>query len=404
MKRTKIYSDNIDAAAIEQFDSAMEQPFTVEGALMPDAHKGYSLPIGAVVATKGVVVPAWVGYDIGCGMCALKLDGINIHDIRITSKLIFEGIYSAIPVGFNKNTKVGKYSDDRLTEQGKVIANKKEYRKSLCSLGGGNHFIEIGVDESDDVWVIVHSGSRGVGHGIASYYMSLASNDPEKAGTDFDLKNTKLKKFNPDGYDVYRAKYIAKQTGKSKPKEGHFSFDVNSKNGKDYIQDLNWCLDYALENRKQMILRTVDVIKTIINMPDYTPDIDTLINRNHNHVVEKDGLWIHRKGATHAEDGFLGVIPGNMRDGSFIVRGKGNPESLYSSSHGAGRVLGRKQAERELKTKDFIDIMIGITAKVDSETLDESPMAYKDIFEVMRLQSDLVEVLYHVKPIINIKG
>ena len=133
-------------------------------------------------------------------------------------------------------------------------------------------------------------------------------------------------------------------------------------------------------------------------------DWEHLINRNHNHAEEKDGLWIHRKGATHAEDGMMGVIPGNMRDGSFIVRGKGNPDSLYSSSHGAGRVIGRKQAKRELDLEDFKLTMKGVTAMVGEDTLDESPMAYKDIFEVMRLQADLVDMIHHITPIVNVKG
>lgn len=216
-KPYKIYALDLEEKVLDQFYDSMKQDSIVTGALMPDAHLGYTLPIGAVVAARNTIYPAMVGYDIGCGMCALKLNGISVHDIRLTSKLIFEGIYSSIPVGFNKNSKTGNYSDNRLTDQGKIIASKKQYRKSLCSLGGGNHFIEIGADEQDDVWIIVHSGSRGVGHGIASYYMSLASNDPEKAGTDFDLKNTQFKRFNPDNYDAHRDKYIAKQVGKSKP-------------------------------------------------------------------------------------------------------------------------------------------------------------------------------------------
>ena len=131
---------------------------------------------------------------------------------------------------------------------------------------------------------------------------------------------------------------------------------------------------------------------------------NSLINRNHNHAEKKDGLWIHRKGATHAEEGMMGVIPGNMRDGSFIVRGKGNPDSLFSSSHGAGRVMGRKQAKRELNVEDFKAAMQGVTALANESTLDESPLAYKDIFEVMRLQADLVDTIHHITPIVNVKG
>jgi tRNA-splicing ligase RtcB len=403
-KHTKIYAEVLEPTALAQFDSAMEQDFTVEGALMPDAHTGYSLPIGAVIATKDVVVPAWVGYDIGCGMCALKLEGINDLDIINNSKEIFERIYETIPVGFNINERAMKYSLDGLTDEGKSIADKKKWGRSLGSLGGGNHFIEIGNDEDFNVWVVIHSGSRGVGHGMAAHYMTLASSDPVKLRAEFDLANKDLLKFNPDQYDEYKAKYVAKKQGRLRPKEGHYGFNVNSQEGKDYIQDLNWCLDFALANRKEMMTRVVNAITEILDLSCFELDFSELINRNHNHAEERAGLWIHRKGATQAEKGMMGVIPGNMRDGSFIVRGKGNPESLFSSSHGAGRVMGRKEAQRKLNVEDFEETMKGIQAPVGEGTLDESPYVYKNIFNVMELQEELVEVVAHIKPIVNIKG
>ena len=342
---TKIYAEVLEETAMEQFESAMAQPFSVKGALMPDAHTGYSLPIGAVVATDGMIMPAWVGYDIGCGMCALKLDGINDLDIMFHSNEIFDLIYKRIPVGFNINQKGKDYNLDGLSITGTEIAEKKNHHRALGSLGGGNHFIEIGHDGDNAVWVVIHSGSRGVGHGIATYYMKLA---------------------HPEG----------------KAEEGHHGFHVESQDGKDYIQDMNWCLDFALANRREMMERVINVITEVLDLSCYELDFSEMINRNHNHAAERDGLWIHRKGATHAEEGMMGVIPGNMRDGSFIVKGKGNPESLYSSSHGAGRVLGRKEAKRTLNMEDFKKIMKG----------------------VMKLQKDLVEVISHIKPLINIKG
>lgn len=366
-KPHKIYADYAEDMAIAQFISAMEQDFAVKGALMPDTHTGYSLPIGAAVATKDVVVPAWVGYDIGCGMCALRLDGIDADQLIKNAAEIFKRIYEAIPVGFNINEKGIDYSLEGLTDIGKEIAEKKNFKRALGTLGGGNHFIEIGVDEVYNVWVVIHSGSRGVGHGIATHYMKAA---------------------HPEG----------------KAKEGHFGFTTDSDEGKAYIQDLNWCLDYALANRKRMMERVVDVVAASLDLSCYELDFSELINRNHNHAIEKDGLWIHRKGATHAEDGMLGVIPGNMRDGSFIVRGKGNPDSLYSSSHGAGRVLGRRKAKETLDMEEFSKSMEGIIALVSESTLDESPLAYKNIFEVMDNQEDLVEIIAHISPLINIKG
>lgn len=368
MKNTiKIYAEALEPLALEQFESAMALPFVVDGALMPDAHAGYALPIGAVVATDGMVMPAWVGYDIGCGMCALRLDGIPLIGIKQHAEAIFDAIYKAVPVGFAVNGRDIEYSLDGLTEIGREIAIQKKYMKALGSLGSGNHFIEIGSDAEESVWVIIHCGSRGVGYGLATHYMKLA---------------------NPEGL----------------AKDGHWGFPVDSHEGQDYITDLNWALNYALANRKEIMQRVVQCITDSLEISGYNLDLSELINQNHNHAVERNGLWIHRKGATHAEDNMMGVIPGCMRDGSFIVRGKGNPDSLYSSSHGAGRVLGRKQAKRELNIDDFKSEMVGITAKVDESTLDESPFAYKNIHEVMALQADFVEVVAHVKPIINIKG
>ncbi len=404
MKNTKIYAEVLEDTAVEQFESAMEQPFVTYGALMPDAHAGYSLPIGAVVATKDVVLPAWVGYDIGCGMCALRLDGIQREELEANRKDIFDFIYKKIPVGFSSNQKPKAYSLDGLTDKGKEIATIKKHDRALGSLGGGNHFIEIGHDEEDNIWVVIHSGSRGVGHGIAAHYMTVASSDPKKIEEEFDAKSENLLKHNPGNYDRLKAKYVAKKVGKLRPKEGHFGFDVDSQNGKDYLQDLAWCLDFALANRKEMMTRVVNAITEVLSISCYELDFSELINRNHNHATERDGLWIHRKGATHAEKGMMGVIPGNMKDGSFIVRGKGNPESLYSSSHGAGRVMGRKQAMRELNLDEFKETMKDVTALVEESTLDESPLAYKDIHDVMRLQKDLVDVVAQVKPLINIKG
>lgn len=397
-----VYADILEESAKEQFDSAMEQDFVISGALMPDAHTGYSLPIGAVVATRDVVVPAWVGYDIGCGMCALKLGGISLSDIDVYKKDIFDLIYKNIPVGFNRNKIENNYSLVGLTNHSKKIAHDKSFVYALGSLGGGNHFIEIGYDDEENVWIIIHSGSRGVGHAIATYYMTLASSDKELLSKEFDEGHKEVLKHNPNRYDQIKNNWLDKKMGRSRPKEGHFPLYVDSQSGKDYIQDLNWCLDFALANRKEMMNRVIKVLNLFILNDIHS--IGEIINRNHNHVVEHDGLWVHRKGATHAEEGMMGVIPSNMRDGSFIVRGKGNPDSLYSSSHGAGRVMGRRQAKRVLDIDGFSKSMEGITAKVEEDTLDESPMAYKNIFEVMELQKDLVEVITHVKPIINIKG
>lgn len=364
-KPYRIFAEVLEQEALNQFESAMQQPFVVRGALMPDAHAGYSLPIGSVVATDGVVLPAWVGYDIGCGMCALPTSH-RADDVRDKAKEIFDGIYKAVPVGFSHNARNTEWPEgESLPRSAKMreIFDKNGLRQ-LGSLGGGNHFAEVGADETGKVWIVLHSGSRGIGHATASHYMRIASGD-------------------------------------GKAREGHFGFSVDSPEGQDYIKDLAFCLAFALENRREMMRRIAEVLCSLVPGAAEWGD---LINRNHNHAEQKDGLWIHRKGATHAEAGMMGVIPGNMRDGSFIVRGKGNPDALWSSSHGAGRVLGRKEAKRTLNMESFAETMAGVVALVTDETLDESPFAYKDIFSVMAQQSDMVETVAHVRPILNIKG
>ena len=363
-KPYKIFAEVLEQGALDQFESAMQQPFAVRGVLMPDSHSGYTLPIGAVIATDGVILPSWVGYDIGCGMCALPTT-FEAGEVKEKAKAIFDGIYKAVPVGFSHNQKNTEWDYSGLPRTAKMqeIFDKNGLRQ-IGSLGGGNHFAEVGADETGNVWVVIHSGSRGIGHAAASHYMRLASGD-------------------------------------GKAREGHFGFDVNEANGIDYIADLGFCLELALENRLEIMRRIEAVLSA--NCAGFG-DWDALINRNHNHAELKDGLWIHRKGATHAEAGMMGVIPGNMRDGSFIVRGKGNADALWSSSHGAGRVLGRKEAQRTLNMEQFTETMSGVIALVTAETLDESPFAYKDIYSVMAQQTDMVEVVAHVKPIINVKG
>jgi len=395
---------------------AMKQDFVVKGALMPDAHTGYSLPIGAVVACRDYVVPAYVGFDIGCGMSAQKLAGVTKQNIINNADAIFKNIYKRVPVGFNRfkpGEALFEQMPTNLSEQlpyTSVIADLMDLGlHQLGTLGGGNHFIEIGFDGDDDVWIVIHSGSRGFGHKVASHYMKIANTDVKEFAAEFDERNADLIKHRPDKVAKLRDQYIQKRIAKATAKDGHKGFAADSKIGQDYFTDARFAQEFALENRKQMIESVSKAIdESCPEAPKMVQHNEHLINRNHNHVVTRDIdgelLYVHRKGATHAEEGMSGVIPGNMRDGSFIVKGKGNPDALYSSSHGAGRVLGRKAAKRELNMDDFKEQMTEVKALVTKDTLDESPSAYKDIFEVMRLQEDLVEVLHHIKPLINIKG
>lgn len=365
--------DMLDPQAAEQFRSAMENPWVTRGALMPDTHKGYSLPIGAVVETKGVIVPAWVGYDIGCGMCAIPTT-FNKQDIMDNAVAIHERIRCRVPVGNCKHSREQPLGLLKMLPRTPIAHESLGIRdglRQLGTLGGGNHFIEVGYDDNDVVWVIIHSGSRGTGHQVASSYMRTAA----------------------EAHGVFKGSI-----------EGHYGFDVNENTGTMYMTDLNWCLEYALENRKRMMENIILGIQDagLSGVGHW----DELINRNHNHAELKGDKVIHRKGATHAEFGMAGVIPGNMRDGSFIVRGLGNPDSLCSSSHGAGRVLSRSQAKKQLDPAEFVGDMAkaGIVSDAGESTIDESPLAYKPIEKVMELQKDLVTVTHRVRPLISVKG
>lgn len=368
MKPIHIFADQslVEQKAMQQFYDAMACDFAVAGAVMPDVHTGYSLPIGSVVATTDMIVPAWVGYDIGCGMLAAKTT-FTAAEIRYKADTLMDEIYSVVPVGSACHD-VARPSSQYLLAPPTALSKKVfEARKGalqLGTLGSGNHFIEVGYDEADAVWIIIHSGSRGTGHGIAGEYMKLAS-------------------------------------GSTKAKEGHFGLPVDSELGLSYLADLTWALDYALANRFEILELVCRAIHWYCS-GNYL--YSQVVNRNHNHAEKKGDLWVHRKGATHAEAGMMGVIPGNMRDGSFIVRGKGNPDALWSSSHGAGRVMSRSQAKQELSLDEFTETMEAVTARITKDTLDESPMAYKSIVDVMAQQENLVEVVAHIRPIINIKG
>ncbi|MEE8393884.1 MAG: RtcB family protein [Rhodospirillales bacterium] len=374
MKKTVYGASHIEKGALDQFESAMAQSYVVQGALMADAHLGYSLPIGGVVATKGVIVPSWVGYDIGCGMSAVMtpfyVDHVADEDCR---RRIFEAVYRSVPTGTGgrHETKADWACGLPRTEFADGLYDSLG-RLQLGTLGSGNHFIEVGHDEKGRIWVVIHSGSRGFGYKTAQHYMKAAAG--------------------------------------GKAREGHYPLDANSRDGRDYIDDMNFALAFALENRERMILATLKDINWAIHGKAGTPDVDrdTFINRTHNHAVLREiggqTTWIHRKGATHAEKDMMGVIPGSMLTGSFVVRGLGNPDSLFSSSHGAGRALSRREAKRTLSLEDFQRQMEGITALVSPATIDESPMAYKDIFTVMEEQRSLIDVVHHLKPIINVKA
>ena len=415
----KIYAELLDEGAEQQFADVLNEPYVTYGALMPDAHKGYTMPIGGVCSTKDMVVPQFVGFDIGCGMCAYKTDYTK-EQIEANAELIYKKIVEKIPLGFKTHKDHQPLKIDLPKTDFAEHVLQTTGLKQVGTLGGGNHFIEVGYGADEKAWIVIHSGSRGFGHKIASYYIQEAYNlkNPsegklEALVEDFKERNKKFKEVNPEGFEKALKKFTEKQKVNilKKSKLDNIKeilpLDTGSKLGQDYIKDQNFALAFALENRKRMISDIHEVMNEIMG-GDFEfkhEDEVRFINRNHNHAEydETRGEWIHRKGATHAEKGMRGVIPGNMRDGSFVVIGKGNTDSLASSSHGAGRVMSRVKAKKNVSMEAFEASMRGITGTVDENTLDESPFAYKDIFEVMRLQDDLVEVEEHIKVLINVK-
>jgi len=349
----------IDKETLEQFEIAKNHKDFVCGALMADAHLGYSLPIGGVIGLKETIVPAWVGYDIGCGMTNVLLSNVTNNDIALNKEEIFNQIYENIPCGVgagNKKPEPHKLNFKK-TQAPQLLRHL--ISEQLGTLGAGNHFIEIGENKIGEIFLTIHSGSRGVGAKIAGLYMS------------FDKEN-----------------------------EG---FKITSGIGSQYLEDMRFCLEFALENRKVMVERVLTVLRRILKKE--VKGIN-LINRNHNHAELAHNLVIHRKGATHAEKGMHGVIPANMKDGVFIVKGLGSEKFLWSSSHGAGRVCSREEIKKSISMNDFIKSMEGIKAKVEISTLDESCFAYKNIYEVIEEQvlNKQIEVLFQITPLINIKG
>jgi tRNA-splicing ligase RtcB len=352
-------------------------------ALMPDCHMGYGMPIGGVLATKGHVVPNAVGVDIGCGMSAVKLPIKEAPD-GMTLKYAMNMIRKEIPFGPKKHskakpiTKMPEPHEPRLLQYMVAGTENVNARKSLGTLGGGNHFIEIQMGSDGHVWIMIHSGSRNLGKQVADYYNRLA---------------------------------IAKN------KEYHSSVPINhelaflpldSVDGKNYISEMNYCVEFARLNRKEMMSRVVGTFYTMLNIKE---DHDEVIDVAHNYARMEnhygENVMVHRKGATSAKDGEIGIIPGSQGSMSYIVKGKGNADSFDSCSHGAGRKMGRKQAQRELDLDTEIANLDGkgiIHSLRNVGDLDEATGAYKDIEEVMDNQSDLVTPMIQLRPLAVLKG
>jgi len=407
----KMWLDDIEDGSLEQAKHLANLPFVFKHiAIMPDCHQGYGMPIGGVMATKDVIVPNAVGVDIGCGLCAVKTSLTEI-DAETLKKIMGE-IRKQIPVGFGhhkeqqdialmpdfflKDCNLSKRNVKNLDDEdfAYVLRNEgydiiaQEYLsalKQIGTLGGGNHFIEIQKGSDGHIWIMIHSGSRNLGFTVANYYNKLAIQLNEKWHSQV-------------------------------PKEWELAFlPVDSEEGQAYIREMNYCVDFALANRKLMMDRILNIFTEIFYDNRFTdkirPDFEPIINIAHNYAIQENhfgqNVWVHRKGATLAREGTIGIIPGSQGTSSYVVKGLGNKESFESCSHGAGRKMGRKEAERTLdleaekKRLDDRGILHAIRGKSD---LEEAAGAYKDIDIVMENQKDLVKVLVKLEPLGVIKG
>lgn len=378
----KIWASELEPEAEQQLINVANLPFIHKHvAVMPDCHAGKGSTVGTVIATRGAIIPACVGVDIGCGMSAVKLPfktdalGDSLNKLRAS-------IERSIPVGFNENKGV----DERVLKSfaGLGLPNNKEIKlgkalSQLGSLGGGNHFIEICQDEENNAWVVLHSGSRNIGKSLAEIHIN-------------------------------KAKGLMKQYFIDLPDPDLAYLTQNSSEFKDYIYDLHWAQNYAKENRNEMMLRVLKDVSFYIYGEDKGSEFMTAFRADchHNYTQIENhfgaNIWVTRKGAVSAQEGEYGIIPGSMGTKSYIVKGKGNLESFCSCSHGAGRRMSRNKARALFTIEDLKKQTAGVECRKDSDVIDEIPASYKDIDEVMANQSDLVEILHTLKQLICIKG
>lgn len=382
----KLWLDDLDDAALEQAMHLADLPFAFRHvAIMPDSHVGFGMPIGGVFASEEVIIPNAVGVDIGCGMCAVKTSLQHLDKPLL--KNILTRIHQQIPVGFKHH----QSAQDTLLMPAKAedIADteviSKEYFNAcfqIGTLGGGNHFIEIQQGADGYIWVMIHSGSRNLGLQVAQHYNAIA---------------------------VQRNK----KWHSTVPKEWKLSFlPVDSNEGKAYLREMQFCVDFAYANRKRMMQVVLqNCMAEELDRTGITFTYEPEINIAHNYAAEESHfgrmVWVHRKGATKADTTTIGIIPGSQGSSSYIVQGKGNPESFNSCSHGAGRKLGRTQAQNHLNLAEEVKKLEekGILHAVRGKSsLDEAPGAYKDIDVVMENQKDLVEILVKLSPLAVVKG
>jgi tRNA-splicing ligase RtcB len=384
----------VDPAALEQLAHTARMPFVHKWvAAMPDVHKGIGATVGSVVPTVGAIIPAAVGVDIGCGMMAVETS-LSASDLPDSLAPMRSSIEAAVPHGRTSprsgrdKGSWGEVPDDvatvwsdlrarfeRICAQHPAVA-KSNHVVHLGTLGTGNHFIEVCLDERQRVWVMLHSGSRGVGNRIGSYFIGLAKDDMRR-----------LDRRLPDVDLAYLT-------------EGTEHFD-------DYVEAVQWAQEFARRNRELMMTATLGALADTPGLPPFSADLQA-VNCHHNYVAREEHYGetclVTRKGAVRAGLGEMGIIPGSMGARSYIVRGKGDPESFCSCSHGAGRVMSRTQAKKRFTLADHVAATEGVECRKDEGVIDETPAAYKDIDAVMAAQSDLVEVVHTLKQVVCVKG
>ncbi len=384
----------LDDRAKQQLVNVAKLPFVFRWvAAMPDVHWGVGATVGSVIPTKGAIIPAAVGVDIGCGMIAVETT-LNAAHLPDNLKNIREAIEKAVPHGRTNHGGPGDRGawneiparnqevwaslkpryDGILAKHPKL--DRGNHANHLGTLGTGNHFVEVCLDEADRVWFMLHSGSRGVGNRMGSYFIELARKDMQRFFINL-----------PDQDLAY--------------------FPVHTEHFDDYFEAVEWAQDYARANRDLMMEQIVAAVRNSGEVPPFEATVE-VINCHHNYVAREshygENVMVTRKGAVRACEGDLGIIPGSMGARSFIVRGKGNPESFHSCSHGAGRAMSRNEAKKRFTVADHIRMTEGVECRKDADVIDETPAAYKPIDAVMEAQSDLVEILHTLRQVVCVKG
>lgn len=393
----KVWTDDIEPMAAQQLQNLSQLPIIHHHlAAMPDVHWGIGATVGAVIPCKKAVIPAAVGVDLGCGMIACQLN-ITAKDLPDNLYAVRSAIESAVPHGRTHRggkgdqgawrripdkvltlwKQIGLHQIKHIVEAHPLLfKNHVNAIEHLGTLGTGNHFIEMCLDENGQVWLMLHSGSRGIGNRIGSYFIELAKKDMQRHI--HHLPDKDLAYFT----------------------EGNHHFN-------DYVTAVHWAQEFALHNRTIMMEHTLAAVKKALGREDLIIT-QQAINCHHNYVEKEthfgEQVWVTRKGAIRAKQNELGIIPGSMGTKSYIVKGKGNPESFHSCSHGAGRRMSRAEAKRRFNQQDLIKQTNSVECRKDNAVIDEIPAAYKDIDVIMHNQFDLVEIIHTLKQVVCVKG